>query len=135
MKDIRHIPAAEYNQKLAAALKESGDFQKPEWSDYVKSGPGKVRPQTEPDFWYKRGASILRQMYIRGIVGVSRLRTRYGNRKNRGMQPARFYKSSGKIIRVLLQQSEAAGLIEKVKGKRAGRQLTSKGKEFLENIA
>jgi small subunit ribosomal protein S19e len=93
-----------------------------------------MRPIEEVDFWHKRAASILRQMYIRGVVGVGRLRTRYGNRKDRGMQPPRFYKGSGKIIRLILQQAEAAGMIEKVKGKRAGRQLTKQGRAFLEEI-
>ncbi|MEK6824409.1 MAG: 40S ribosomal protein S19, partial [Nanoarchaeota archaeon] len=62
------------------------------------------------------------------------VRTRYGNRKNRGMKPAEFRKGAGKIIRVILQQAEAAGYIEKAKGKRAGRQLTPKGKQLLESV-
>lgn len=135
MVDVKTIAPEKYNAELAKALKESGDFEKPEWVDYVKSGAGKVRPNEDNDFWHKRAASILRQMYIRKVVGVGRLRTRYGNRKNRGMEPARFYKGGGKIIRQILQQAEAAGLIEKVKGKRAGRQLTVKGKHYLEGLA
>jgi small subunit ribosomal protein S19e len=96
----------------------------------------KKRPPQEEDFWYKRAASILRQAYLNEVVGVNRLRTRYGSRKNRGMKPERFKKSGGKIIRVILQQAEAAGIMEKrnVSGKRAGRILTIKGKEFMEGI-
>ena len=51
------------------------------------------------------------------------------------MKPPRFKKSSGKIIRSLLQQAEAAGFAEKSTGKKAGRQLTKKGKDFLESVA
>ena len=134
MSDIRAIEAGKYNTLLADALKKSGDFERPAWLAFVKSGAGKMRPIDEPDFWYKRGASILRQIYIRGIIGVGRMRTRYGHRKNRGMQPAIHYKGRGKIIRLLVQQAEAAGLVEKVKGKRSGRQLTTKGKELLESV-
>ena len=105
---------------------------------FVKSGVAKKRPTDEEDFWHKRTASILRQIYLNKIVGVSRLRTRYGSKKNRGMKPERFRKASGKMIRTMLQQAEAAGLLEKflevVKGKRLGRQLTAKGKEFLEGV-
>lgn len=133
--DIRSIEAGEYNNKLADAIKKEGSFEKPNWVSFVKSGAGKMRPIEDPDFWYKRGASILRQMYIRKIVGVGRLRTRYGHRKNRGMRPAEHLKGSGKIIRLLLQQAESAGLVEKIKGKHSGRQLTIKGKEFLEAVA
>ena len=68
------------------------------------------------------------------MVGVERLRTRYGGRKDRGTKPARFVKGSGKIIRKILQQAESVGLLEKVKAKKAGRQLTVKGKEFLDKI-
>ena len=41
----------------------------------------------------------------------------------------------GKIIRIILQQAEKAGLVEKgKKGKTVGRQLTKQGKEFLESL-
>lgn len=134
MSTVQSIHAGKYNLLLAAALKDVDEFQQPEWLGFVKSGAGKMRSIDDPDFWYKRAASILRQMHIRGIVGVGRLRTRYGHRKNRGMKPARHYKGSGKIVRLLLQQAEAAGLVEKVKGKHAGRQLTFKGKQLMESI-
>ena len=134
MADIRAIESGKYNNYLADALKKIPEFKKPEWVDFVKSSVHKARPIAEPDFWHKRAASILRQVYIRGIVGVSRLRTRYGGRKDRGMQPPEFRKSGGKIIRVVLQQAEKAGLIEKSKEKKAGRKLTEKGKSLMEDL-
>ena len=130
----------EYNLKLAEALKKIPEFQMPEWAMFVKSGPSKERPVEDPDFWYKRAASILRQIYRKEIVGVSRLRTKYGSKQNRGMKPERFKKASGKIIRTILQQSDTAGLTEiakdirRVRSKRPGRTLTKKGKEFLDSI-
>ena len=135
MTDIRSIEPGKYNSHLAKALKEESEFQKPEWIAFVKSGTHKQRPIGDEDFWHKRAASILRQIYIHGVVGVQKLRTRYGGRKDMGMKPPRFKKSSGKIIRTILQQAESAGFLEKVKGKKAGRQLTVKGKEFLEAVA
>lgn len=132
---VYKIPSGEYNSKLADALKAMPEFEQPEWSLYVKTGISKIKPPQEKDFWFKRAASILRQIYTQGIVGVSRLRTRYGSKKNRGMKPERFKKGSGKIIRTILQQAEKAGLLEKVtEGKRFGRKLTDKGKELMENI-
>ncbi len=135
MADIRTINPQKYNKELAEALKELIEFKKPEWLSFVKSGTHRQRPIAEPDFWHKRAASILRQIYVRKLVGVQRLRTRYGGRKDRGMKPPRFKKSSGKIIRTLLQQSDLAGLTEKAKSKKAGRQLTAKGKSFMEALA
>lgn len=136
MTDIRSIQAHKYNLALAEALKKISHFEKPTWADFVKTSTHKQRPTVESDFWHKRAASILRQIYINQIVGVQRLRTRYGGRKDRGSQPPEFRKSGGKIIRLILQQAEKAELLEKVKtDKKSGRRLTEKGREFLEKAA
>ena len=134
MTDIIYLEAHGYNKKLAEAFKKIPEFEMPEWAEFVKTSVSKARPPFDNDFWYRRAASILRQIYRKGTVGVSRLRTRYGSKKNRGNRPERFKKGSGKIIRIILQQAEKAGFLEKVVGKKAGRKLTSKGKEFLEEI-
>ena len=140
MNSIYELNAQEYNLKLAGALKKVPEFKQPEWVEFVKSGPAKERPINDSDFWHKRAASILRQIYRKKIVGVNRLRTKYGSKKNRGMQPEIFKKAGGKIIRVILQQSDAAGFteiaktIKGIRSKKPGRQLTEKGKSFLEDV-
>lgn len=137
---VYDIDAYEYNLKLAEALKKIPEFEAPEWVNFIKSGSAKNRPIEDPDFWYKRAASILKQIYKKKIVGVNKLRTRYGGKKKRGFKPEEFRKSGGKIIRTILQQSDKAGFTEiakEVKGVRSrkpGRQLTEKGKKFLEEI-
>ena len=137
MSNVLSTNAQEYNLKLAKALKKVEAFEVPEWAGFVKSSPSKERPIEDADFWYKRSASILRQIYKNQIVGVGRLRTKYGSKKDRGMKPERFKKAGGKIIRVILQQSDKAGFTEifKFRGKRAGRKMTAKGKEFLEDVS
>ena len=130
---VYDIPVGEYNTKLAEELKKIPEIQAPEWSYFVKTSVARSRPPAE-EFWHKRVASILKQIYIKGVVGVGRLRTRYGGRKNRGMRPEEFRKGSGKIIRLILQQAEKAGLLEKSEGKKKGRKLTSKGRKLLEEI-
>ncbi len=130
----------EYNINLAEALKKIPEFEEPEWAKFVKSGPAKERPIDEPDFWYKRAASILRNLYLKKTLGVNRLRTKYGSKKDRGFKPEKFKRAGGKIIRTILQQADSAGFTEifkddkRIKGKRFGRQLTQKGKEFLKSI-
>ena len=105
-----------------------------------RPGPAKERPIDDPDFWYKRAASILRQIYKRKIMGVNRLRTKYGSKKNRGYKPEAYKKAGGKIIRTILQQADAAGFteiakdIKGVRRRKPGRQLTQKGKDFMEGI-
>jgi len=140
MNPIYDLNAQEYNLKLAEALKKIPEFESPEWVAFVKSSPSKERPIEDSDFWHKRAASILRQIYRQSIVGVNRLRTKYGSKKNRGFAPERFKRAGGKIIRTILQQSDKAGFteiakdIKGIKSKKPGRQLTPKGKDFLEAV-
>ena len=140
MTSVFELDAHEYNKKLAEALKKIPEFKSPDWVEFVKSGPSRARPIEDENFWHKRAASILRQIYKNKTVGVSRLRTKYGGKKVRGSAPEEFRKSGGKIIRTILQQCDKAGfteiskVIKGVKGRKAGRQLTPKGKLFLENI-
>ena len=130
---IYELNHRELNNKLAEALKEIPEFKSPEWAFHVKSSVSRERPPLEDDFWYKRSASILRQIYIKKIIGVNRLKVRYGGKKNRGVKPSEFRKGSGKIIRTILQQAEKAGFVEK-SDKPKGRKLTLKGKKLLESI-
>ena len=140
MNPVYEMQANEYNLKLAEALKNVPEFKEPEWAGFVKSSPSKERPIDDDDFWYKRAASILRQIYKRGFLGVNRLKTKYGSKKNRGYAPEKFMKAGGKIIRTILQQADSAGFTEivkpnkGVKSQKPGRRLTQKGKEFLEEI-
>ena len=137
---VYEMNSQEYNLKLAEALKKVPEFKAPDWIEFVKSSPSKERPIEDPDFWYKRAASILRQIYKHKVVGVNRLRTKYGSKLNRGMRPEHFVKAGGKIIRTILQQSDKAGFTEFIKDtrglkeKRIGRRITVKGKKFLEEI-
>ena len=121
-------------QKLAHVLKEK--IKAPAWTLYVKTGPGKERPPTDTDWFYMRAASDLRTVYVRGPIGVQKLRVKYGNKKNRGHKPEHVYKAAGSHIRKVLQQLEKSGLIKQVeKGVHKGRVLTPKGTSFLDKIA
>ncbi len=137
---VYDLPSQEYNLKLAEALKGIPEFEAPEWVQFVKSSPSKERPIDDLDFWHKRAASILRQIYKKDLLGVNRLRTRYGSKKNRGQRPEKFVRAGGKIIRTILQQSDKAGftemskIVKDVRNKKPGRKLTAKGKDFMEAI-
>jgi small subunit ribosomal protein S19e len=132
-KTLYDIEAGVYIKQLAEKLKEIEEFSMPEWAKFVKTSSARARPPAK-EWWHLRAASILRQLYLNGIIGVSKLRTKHGGKKDRGMAPKHFFKGSGKIIRVILQQSEKAGFTEKVKDKKAGRKLTKKGKDFLDEV-
>ena len=129
------VSADKLIERLAMYLKEKVvEVRPPQWAYMVKTGVHKERPPSNPDWWYYRAASILRKLYTRGKpIGIERLRTIYGGRKNRGVRPSHFRKGSGSIIREILQQLEKAGLLKKIPGK--GRILTPAGYSLLDHIA
>ena len=123
-------------QKAAEELKKIPEIKPPEWAPFVKTGMHKERPPVDSNWWYVRIASVLRTVYRLGPVGVSKLRTKYGGKKNRGVKKEHFFKGSGNILRKALQQLEKAGLVKFAeKGVHKGRIITPKGKSFLDKIA
>lgn len=134
MVSTKEVSAAKLNVAVKEELKKLEQIKAPEWITYAKSGSHKARPPESTDFWYMRSASVLRRIYLDGPVGTEKLRTYYGGRKRRGTKPARFRKSSGSVIRKILQQLESAGMIQKDK-EGSGRIVTSKGQKFIDNIA
>jgi len=127
------VPAEPLIKRLAEKLKNEYKIKPPEWAKWVKTGAHKERPPENPDWWYIRVASILRKIYLRGPIGVSRLRNLYGGRRDRRVKPYRHVKGSGSIIRKALQQLEELELVEKVEGK--GRRIAPKGQSLVDNTA
>lgn len=122
--------------QVAKDLKEVPEIQPPEWAAYVKTGVHKERAPQDPDWWYMRSAAILRTVRMKGPIGVSKLRTKYGGRKNRGHKPDAFRLASGNVLRKVLQQLEKAGLLKQaVKGVHKGRVATPKGISLLDQSA
>lgn len=127
-----NIPISELVEKIAGELKNMEELRPPTWSEFAKTGTHKERAPLNEDWWYMRAASILRKIQILGPVGVSKLKTKYGGKKNRGLKPERFYKGSGSIIRKVLQQLESAELIKHVTiNSHKGRVLTPKGEKLI----
>ena len=132
---LYEIESEKFIRALAEKLKTIEEFKMPEWALFVKTGQAKERPPEEKDWWYIRAASVLRKLYIKGLVGVGKLRNYYGSRKDRGAKPEKFRKASGKILRTMLQQATKAEFAEHIKEKKAGRRLTKKGKLCLDQLA
>ena len=119
----------------AGKLKEAG-IKAPAFVGLVKSGAHNERPPEQEDFFYLRCASIMRQAYIRNVIGVQRLRLHFGGKKNRGVRPERHVRAGGSTIRKAFQALEKAGFMEKVeKGQYRGRKLTAKGRKLLDGSA
>lgn len=136
MTTMYDVDAQELVSKTAEELKKIPEIKSPAWAPFVKTGMHKERPPVKDDWWYMRTASVLRMIYRLGPVGVSKLRTKYGGKKNRGVKKEHFFKGSGSILRKSLQQLEKAGFVKFAeKGVHKGRIITPKGRSFLDKIA
>ncbi len=136
------VPPSAFIEKLKDELKTVKEISPPEWAKFVKTGVHRERPPEQPDWWYYRAASILYQLYKRGISGVGELRNHYGGRKDRGHRPEVKARAGAKIIRTILQQLEKAGLVEKCYKPHPklqqiciGRKLTRAGQSLLDRVA
>jgi len=122
------------NKKIIEYLKDNvSQVLPPKWATFVKTGSYLEEAPIQTDWWYKRCSSILRKIYIRGPLGIDRLKKEYGGRRAKGNVGKHKGKGSEAIIRVSLQQLEEAGLVEIKKSK--GRILTSKGKSIIDRLA
>lgn len=82
------------------------------------------------------------QLYIRGKVGVSALKSHYGGKRRNGVRPPSHHQAAGKVIRYCLKQLEESGLVGQVKyqaedgsEQSAGKTLTKKGTTDMDRIA
>ncbi|MFZ2071381.1 MAG: 30S ribosomal protein S19e [Halobacteriota archaeon] len=135
MTTVYDVTPEKLGKAVAEKLKENRAIHLPKWAMDVKTGVNKELPPHDSDWWYVRCASVLRQIYLNGPVGVSRLRTYYGGRHNRGVKKERFRKASGKVIRTVLLQLEQAGYVVKPEKGKKGRMISSKGQSFLDGAA
>jgi len=128
--NVRSIEPESLIWVVAEKLKP--EIEPPEWAGYVKTGVHKERSPVQKDWWWVRGASVLRKVYLKGPLGTERLAAEYGGKVDRGSKPYRARKGSRSVIRHLLQQLTDLGYLEKSS---KGRGITEKGKKLLEKCA
>mmetsp|Transcript_31874 Transcript_31874/g.31140 ORF Transcript_31874/g.31140 Transcript_31874/m.31140 type:complete len:116 (-) Transcript_31874:233-580(-) len=101
--NVKDVNSKEFIKQFAKYLKNGNKIKIPDWTGYVKTSCYKDLGPYDQDWLYTRAASVAYQLYIRGKVGVSALRTHYGGKARRGVNPPHHKKSSGKIIRYCLK--------------------------------
>jgi len=132
MTTVYDVPADLLIRKVAEVLKSRQEIKPPAWASFAKTGVHKEMPPEDPDWWYVRSAAVLRRVYVDGPLGVQRMRSFYGGKKNRGSRPNAFRKGSGSILRKALQQLEACKFILHDK---TGRRLSPEGHSFMDAMA
>lgn len=135
MVSIYDVEPRKLIEVAAKQLEKMPEMAPPEWAAYVKTGRHRERPPVEVNWWYIRSAAVLRSVYKLGPIGVSKLKTKYGGRKNRGHKPDKTFKASGNILRKILQKLELIGYLKQAeKGVHKGRIVTPQGKSFMDKI-
>ena len=132
MTTVYDVPADLLIRRVAEELKKRPEFTPPAWAEFAKTGAHKELPPQNPDWWYVRAAAVFRRVYVDGPIGVQRMRSFYGGRKNRGSKPNKLVKGSGSVLRKSLQQLEAAGFVVH---DRTGRKCSPAGTSFIDNAA
>jgi small subunit ribosomal protein S19e len=128
------VPANLLIERLAQYLKDEVDqIRPPTWASVVKTSSHAQRIPQNADWWFTRCASVLRKVYLKGPLGIQRLRAEYGGRKDRGVRPEHARKGGGAIIRKTLQQLEEAKLT-KSSGNQ-GRVVTKQGRSLLDRLS
>lgn len=135
MATLYDVPPDALLDELAGRLAD--EFDRPEWAEFVKSGESRELPPEQDKFWHRRAASVLRKVALDGPVGVERLSTEYGGRKEGTgrwrVASDRRSDGSKKIVRTVLQQLEEAGYVEDTNGE--GRRITGDGRSLLDDTA
>lgn len=120
-------------ERLADELDEVEEIEPPEWAEHAKDGVTREQAPQQDDWWQRRGASLLRKLYVDGPKGVRRLSKEYGGKHGPGPEKAHHRSGSRNVVRTALQQLEDAGYVETVEGK--GRRLTPEGRSFLDGLS
>jgi small subunit ribosomal protein S19e len=129
---VYDVPADMLIDGVKEELKNDKNLTPPQWATFVKTGSSREKAPDQNDWWYIRAASIMRKVYVYGPLGVETLRVDYGGKKNRGVKPEKFRKSSGAIIRRIFAQLEKGGYIKKAE---KGRIISPQGMSLLDKKA
>lgn len=127
------VPPSLLLPQLAAELRNRQAVQPPTWATFVKTGVHKQRAPSQTDWWYLRSASVLRKIYVKGHVGVTRLSAEYGGKRDRGSAPYHARTGSRAVLREIVHQLEKAGLLQRYKTQ--GRRVSSEGEKLLASVS
>ncbi len=127
------VPADKLIDRVAKELKKKENISPPDWAELVKTGMHREKSPSDPDWWYKRVAAVLRKIYMRGPIGSSQLSAMFGGPVDRGSKPYHAWSGSRAIIRVSLKQLETAGLV--IKEGHKGRRIAPEGQRLLDNVS
>ena len=138
---VLDVPSNAFINELAAFFKEKNVIKLPKYSYLVKSSHANEVVPLDPDYMFYKAAAIARILYVTKSksIGVGSLKSFFGKKMRRGVEPPKFMKAAGKIIRELTKQLKANGYVENYGNKgnavTYGMVLTKQGRTELDKIA
>ena len=138
---VLDVPANTFIKELASFFKEKNVIKPQKWSNLVKCSHANEVVPLDPDYMFYKAAAIARILYVTKskAIGVGSLRSFFGKKMRRGVEPPKFMKAAGKLIREIAKQLKANGYVENygAKGNSVtyGMVLTKQGRTELDKIA
>ena len=137
---VLDVPSNKFVNALASFFKEKNVIKLPEWSPIVKCSHANEIVPLSNDFLYVKAAAIARILYItkKKSLGVGSLRSFFGKKKRRGVQPPKSMKAGGRCIREIVKQLKDNGYVENYRNTEQttfGLVLTKNGRTELDKIA
>src|SRR5256884_1055464 len=80
------VPPGLLIDRLKDRLQQEGKIKPPEWAPFARTGVHTEKAPTQPDWWYRRVAAVLREAYLKRPVVTARLPA--GFRGRAGRRPA-----------------------------------------------
>ncbi|MGP6220604.1 30S ribosomal protein S19e [Caldiplasma sukawensis] len=132
MVNIKQVPPKLLIEKMKEELQKDEKISEPEWTKYLKAGSHREKSWTQDDWYYRRLASTLRKVYVKGKIGIQKISSDYGGKRDKGSAMYHPVEGSRYIIRKMFQKLEELGYLEKTK---EGRKVTPKGEAFMHKCA
>ncbi|MCI2412072.1 MAG: 30S ribosomal protein S19e [Candidatus Thermoplasmatota archaeon] len=132
MVNVKEVPADLLIEKLTEEFSKNDKIKVPEWAEFLKSGVHREKSWVQEDWYYRRLASTLRKVYVRGNIGIQRLSEEYGGKKDGGSKPYHPASGSRSIVRHVLNELQDLGLLVK---KETGRSVSPGGEAMLQKAS
>lgn len=131
---VRDVPANKWVANMAAQLQREGKLFVPACSEgLIKTGHGRERAPQCTAWYYRRAASVLRRIAVRGCVGYGGLSKAYANLKNRGSKVERTIRAATGPLHWVCRSLEGLKLV--TKGKKQGHVITREGRKRADSVA
>ena len=118
MVTLKDVPAEAFIKGYAEHLKKSQKIKPIKDANLLKTGHGReVTPENE-DWYFVRAAAVARTLFLRPERGVGTLRHIFGKKGRPGFSNPHHSVASGKVLRHVLQQLQAADILMPYNDKR-----------------